>query len=60
MSGRSTVVVTEPVVVAGNGGDGSDALVSSEPSIFWLSAERQPRPIVVVGVGVRVTPAVAP
>ena len=32
----------------------------NEPLIFWLMPERQPRPMVVVGVGVTVTPAVKP
>jgi hypothetical protein len=57
MSGALTVVLTDPMV-AGMRVVGTD--VVSVASNFWSTPERHPMPIVVVGVGVRVAPAVNP
>src|SRR5262245_47659721 len=62
LSGTLTVVLTAPRVLTkgGAGSGGNPVVVLSVALTFWLMPERQPRPIVVVGVGVNVTPAVAP
>src|SRR5690348_12311210 len=56
VSGSLSVVLAAPFVETG----ARMPVTFILPSIFWLIADRYPRPIVVYGVGVKVTPAVRP